>query len=257
VKADHLRAQAALVRMIYDPVFASVVRAQPDNVLSDLPAELRARLAAIDPRALRRDGKRRERTLAHLVDELPCTAALVRRESGPDRLLSFFGSGELHQAIEHDLPLVLALAAYVERMLAEGQLRSPHVACVLALELACARARRQRDRGDAVAGRVRRAGGVEPIEVPAGALETLQALRGAGELPALGPGRETLCAIELDGEVSIVELERTLWAVLISLPQPRTREAVLSEAALRLDGDRQTVTAALDSLLADELVLTS
>ena len=51
----HLLAQATLVRMLYDPAFARSVRAQPRDVLPDLPTALADELGAIDPRALRRD----------------------------------------------------------------------------------------------------------------------------------------------------------------------------------------------------------
>jgi len=168
---------------------------------------------------------------------------------------------------------VLALAAYLERLLAERALRCPHTAAVLALELACARARRAAE--DArKPGMLRRAPGVEPVEVPDGALATLQATERhrfrlgllpwaqaqdppPPALPPLGPGRATLCAIALSGEVSLVEIERPLWAALVSLPAPRPRDALLGEAALRLGGDRAAAAAAIDELVADELILTS
>jgi hypothetical protein len=272
---SHLRVQAALVRMIYDPVFAAVVRDQPDEVLVELPVEMRRALAQIDPRALRRDTFRRERTLGQLCEELPGTTTLVLAEAGQMvRLLAFFGSAEFHEAIETGAPLVLALFAYVERLLAERTLRSPHTAAVLALELACARARRPPSH-PAPADRLRRAPGVEPAEVPVGALATLQATErhrfrlgllpwgqaqdppALERLPSLGPARATVAAIAIDDQVSLVEIERALHAVLISLPAPRSRDAVIAEAALRLDGDRAAAQAALDELCADELVLTS
>jgi hypothetical protein len=272
---SHLRVQATLVRMLFDPVFAAVVRDQPDEVLAELPAAMRRALAEIDPRALRRDALRRERTLGQLCEELPGTILLVLAEAGKmARLLAFFGSAEFHEAIDAGAPLVLALGAYLERQLAERTLRSPHTAAVLALELACARARRS-PRQTKKPGTLHRAPGVEPVEVPVGALATLQATErhrfrlgllpwGQAQdppaldgLPALGPARATLCAITIDDQVSLVEIERALYAALISLPSPRTREAVIAEAALRLEGDRAAAEAALDELCADELVLTS
>jgi hypothetical protein len=276
---SHLRVQGALVRMIYDPVFAAVVRDQPDQVLAELPPPMRRALAEIDPRALRRDALRRERTLGQLCEELPGTTTLVLCEVGQMlRLLAFFGSAEFHQAIEERASLVLALGAYLERLLAERTLRSAHTAAVLALELSCARARRSTSRPSLTRSGVellRRAPGVEPVEVPAGALQTLQATErhrfrlgllpwgqandppALDALPVLGPGRATLCAIAVDEEVSLVEIERALHAVLISLPGPRTRDAVTAEASLRLGGDRSAAETALAELCSDELILTS
>jgi hypothetical protein len=247
-KPEYRRAQAALVRMIYDPAFADAVRSG-EHVL-ELSPSLRDALAAIDPRPLRRDRHRRERTLALLCDELPRTTTLLRRMHPPESLLAFYGSAHFHDAIEHDQSLVLAFGAFLQALV-----RTPEAAAVLALELACAQARR--DRGSApMSDRLRRATGIEPIEVPRGALELLGAVeRAEAELPPLAPGTTTLAAILLDGEVTLVEIARPLWAILYALPRPRTRASVLDEAALRLDGDRAAATAALEELLGDELVL--
>jgi hypothetical protein len=55
--------------------------------------------------------------------------------------------------------------------------------------------------------------------------------------------------------VSIVEIERPLHAILFSADRPRTREALIAEAALRLGGDRSAAEAALTTLLEDELLV--
>jgi hypothetical protein len=272
VTRDHLRAQAALVRMLYDPAFAAAVIAEPERALPTLPEALRRSLAGIDPRALRRDVHRRERTLGQLCEELPCSTTLVLAEQGKmGRLLAFFDGVHFHQAVEERQAMVLALGAYLEELFADGSLRWPETAAVLTLELASARARRGRD--VAAPGRLRRATGVEPVEVPTGALAALQAVERhrfrLGLLPGwgqaldpptpqrtpLGPGRATLAAIALDGAVSLVEIERSLHAVLTSLPEPRTRAAVLEEATRRLGGDASSAETALASLIDDELVL--
>ncbi|MEO6950778.1 MAG: hypothetical protein ABI321_03115 [Polyangia bacterium] len=266
----HLLTQAALVRMLYDPSFAQSVRAQPRAVLPELPVALADELGRIDPRALRRDVHRRERTLGELCKELPCATTLAVMEAKSVRvLLDFYASEHFHAAITDGHALVLALGAYLEGVLAEGTLRSPHVAAVLAVELGSARARR--DVARAAPGKLAREAGVEPLDVPSGTLATLRVVEQhrfrlallpawsvasdppALLLPPLG-ALQPVCAVSIDGDVSLVEIERPLHAVLVSLPQPRTRNAVLDEATLRLGGDRAAAEAALDELLADELV---
>lgn len=266
----HLLAQATLVRMLYDPAFARSVRAQPRDVLHDLPTALADELGAIDPRALRRDVHRRERTLGELCKELPCSTTLAVMEARTmSVLLEFYGSEHFHSAIMEAHALVLALGAYLEGKLACRTLRSPHLAAVLAVELGSARARR--DVARTAPGKLARAAGVEPLEVPSGTLATLHAVEQhrfrlallpawsvAGHppplaLPVLG-ALQPVCAVSIEGDVSLVEVEPALHAILVSLPQPRTRRAVLEEAALRLGGDLPAAEAALDELIADELV---
>ena len=75
------------------------------------------------------------------------------------------------------------------------------------------------------------------------------------ELPPLGPGRTSLCAVCIEGAVSVVEIEPPLYAVLSSVSGARTREAIVDEAALRLGGDRGAAEAALASLVEDELLV--
>ncbi len=271
-RAPHLAAQAALVRMIYDPTFARAVKAAPRTVLAPLPHALADELGAIDLRALLRDRHRRERTLGQLCAELPGAAMLAAAEQGGRALLlAFYESAAFHEAIEGDAPLVLALANYLEGRLAAGALRGAHLPSTLALELASARARR--DTGSpGPAGTLRRAEGVVPVEVPDGALATMRVLEAhrtaqpptewgvpgvqpALDLPALGAARASIVAVALGGEVSLVEVERPLYAVLVSLSMPRSERAVLEEAALRLGGDAGAAAAALASLVEDALVL--
>jgi len=260
----HLLAQHVLVRMLHDPAYAEALRADPQGVAPEL-GELAHALARIDPRALRRDQHRRERVLGELCKELPCATTLFVHERGMEALLAFYGTAHFHEAIAERCSLVLALGGFLQEA---STACSPHVAALLAVELASARARR--DRGVAGHG-LRRAPGVEPVELPAGTLEAVQAIErhrfrlallpwsAAREsppiaLPPLG-APVTLCAVCLGDEVSLVEIERPLYAVLASLPQPRSRDAVLAEAALRLRGDRARAEAALDELIADEMVL--
>lgn len=266
----HLLAQTSLVRMLYDPIFANAVRARPREVLCGLPVELADELGRVDPRALRRDMHRRERTLGELCKELPCTTTLAVVETRSMCVLTaFYASEHFHAAIVEGHALVLALGVYLESQLADGVLRNPHLAAVLAVELASARARR--DVARTQAGKLARVAGVEPLEVPAGTLATIRAVEQHRfrlsllpawavacdppplELPTLG-APTPVCAVSIDGDVSVVEFERPLHAILVSLPQPRTRAAVLDEAALRLGGDRRAAEAALDELIEGELV---
>lgn len=281
MKPAHLAAQAAVVRMLYDPSFAEAVRRAPRETLPELPPALADELGDIDGRALRRDRDRAERTLGQLSAELPASTSLAVAESGRmATLLAFFRSGALHDALREGTSLVLALASYLQTCLTEGALKSPHLAAVLAVELASARARRSGDdppSGERAAPtpetRYRRARGVEPVQVPAGTLATLQAIEQhrfrlglvpawalatdpppLHPLPSLGPPT-WLAAIAIAGQVSLVEIESDLAAVLVSLSsdQLRTRRAILADAALRAPG--AAVEVALDTLVADELVL--
>ncbi len=262
MKPTHLRTQSALVRMIYDPAFAAAVKANPRSVLSHLPPALADELGAIDLRALRRDGARRERTLGHLCEELPASTRLVLVEQA-DVLSGFYASAQFHEAIEEGHALVFALGAFLQSRLAEGALRSPALAAVLAIELACARARRAGEDAPRATteGRLRRARGVEPVSVPSGALALLHAATQHARthepfVPSpLGPEHETLCAVAIAGEVSVVHIERPLYAVLLSAASPRAQAAIVEEAALRLAGDRAAAEAAVTSLIADELLV--
>ena len=282
-KPAHLIAQSVLVRMLYDPRFAEAVRHAPREVVPELPPSLADELGRIDPRALRRDRHRAERTLGQLSVELPASTTLAIAEGGTmATLLDFFHSATLHEALRDDTSLVLALATYLQLALAEGRLRSPHLSAVLAVEFASARARRSGDDPQtshleiAESSRYRRARGVEVVQVRDGTLATLQAVEQhrfrlgllpvwaqANDpptlaLPPLGSGRSWIAAISLRGQVSLVEIEPALAAVLSSLPTgPRTRQAIVAEAVQRLGGDRGAIEAAFDSLVADELVLMS
>ncbi len=282
-KPAHLIAQSVLVRMLYDPRFAEAVKQAPREVLPELPPSLADELARIDPRALRRDRHRAERTLGQLSVELPASTTLAVAEGGTmATLLDFFHSATLHEALRDDASLVLALAAYLQLALAEGRLRSPHLAAVLSVEIASARARRSGDEPAAARGAIdedtpyRRARGVEVVEVQDGTLATLQVVEQhrfrlgllpawaqANDppvlaLPALGSGRTWIAAISARAHVSLVEIEPALAAVLSSLHTgPRTRSAIVSEAAQRLNGDRSAIEAAFESLVADELLVTS
>ena len=285
MRPPHLVAHSVMVRMLFDESFAAAVARAPHEVLPMLPAALAEQLGAVDPRALRRDRHRVERTLGYLCAELPAATLLAVAEQGRMTiLLDFFRSTQLHEALHEGMSLVLALAAYLELKLAEGALRSPHVAAVLAIEVASAHARRSGEdapqpkpslmRDDTP---LRRARGVEVVTVPAGTLAALQIVEqhrfrmglvpawtvatdppALPALPKLGPARCSLAVVSIAKHVSLVEIDAALFAVLSSLPSgtTRTKEAVRNEAEARL-GDVAAIDAAIASLIEDELVLAS
>src|SRR5439155_12666091 len=115
-----------------------------DEVLPDVAPPLRAQLAALDDRALRMDRLRRLRALRTLADELKgaTTLALAERRSLAF-LEDFFCSAAFHQSIEERGSMALAFAEFLAGAAAEGRLRAPLFADVLAIETAMARARRE------------------------------------------------------------------------------------------------------------------
>jgi hypothetical protein len=173
---SHHALQRALVVALHDAGFAAALRADPTAALDgfDLtPAEL-AQLLAVDPRALALDPLRRRRVLKAIAEELKGSLAIalaeVRRFGFAE---AFFSSVEFRAAIARDRPLVLALADYLAAASRRGELVSPHLAGVLAVERAQAEVRRDRDRpappGLSLAPRIRL------VAVDAGALAALQA----------------------------------------------------------------------------------
>jgi hypothetical protein len=156
----HLRAQQAIVRMLFDPEFAALVRKEPEVALPELPSTLRAQLAAIDPRALKLDRLLRQRTLRTLFDEYKASTTLFLARAKKLRALdAFFGSRVFHDAIAAAGPLAFAYADFL------GDAASP-------IERALAEARRMQP--PPVDGRVHRAPGVVPIATTHGALAALQ-----------------------------------------------------------------------------------
>lgn len=154
----HLRAQQAVVRMLFDPEFAARVRRDPAAALPELPSTLRAQVAAIDPRALQLDRLRRRRTLRILFDEFKASTTLfLARARTLAALDEFFASRAFHDAIAGARPLAFAYAEFLD---------------ALPIERALAEARRMKP--PPADGRVHRAVGVVPIATTQGALAALQ-----------------------------------------------------------------------------------
>jgi hypothetical protein len=227
VKPAHVTAQQAIVRMLFDPEFAARVKREPDAALPELPAELRAQLQAIDPRALKLDRLLRRRVLRTLFDEFKASTTLfLARAKKLAALDEFFASAPFHEAIATSRPLALAYADFlgpacspIERALAEARRTKPPVAD----------------------GRVHRAVGVVALETTQGALAAVQQaeqyLFEVGMMPAVA-----LCddapPLELDARAAdatplylvtvpnddkshaLVTVDEITYALLASLPAP-------------------------------------
>lgn len=222
----HLRAQQAIVRMLFDPEFAARVRREPEVALPDLPSTLRAQLAAIDPRALKLDRLLRQRTLRTLFDEYKASTTLfLARTRRLGSLDDFFRSRAFHDAIATARPLALAFADFL------GDAASP-------IERALAEARRMKP--PPADGRVHRAPGVVPIATTAGALAALQQaeqyLFEVGLMPAVAlcadapplaldaraqdPTPLHLVTVPNESGHALVTIDEPTYARIASLPRP-------------------------------------
>jgi hypothetical protein len=179
----HLAAQRAVVRMMFDPLFADAARRDPERVLAALPPALRAQLAGVDPRAFGLDPLRRRRALRVIAEEWKATTTLILSETRSLAALEgFFGSSAFHRAVEERGSMPLAFATWVAGEITEGKLASPALLGVLAIETALAQSRRQSavdvdesPSSDASNQSIAVAAGVVAIEVTAGALAALHA----------------------------------------------------------------------------------
>jgi hypothetical protein len=225
----HLRAQQALVRMLFDPAFAARVQQDPEAALPELPSTLRAQLAAIDPRALKLDRLLGRRVLRTLFDEFKASTTLFLARHGKLAALdAFFASPAFARATEKT-PLALAYAEFL------GDAASP-------IERALAEARRMRPpKPD---GRVHRAQGVVPIATTQGALAALQQaeqyLFEVGMMPAVAlcddapplvldaraEDRTPLYLVTVPTETghSLVTIDERTYRLIASLPRSCARE---------------------------------
>jgi hypothetical protein len=213
-----LAAQRAVVRMLFDPVFAEAARRDPERHLPNLSSALRQQLARLDDRALRHDQLRLGRTLRILSEEFKVSTA------GVASLELFFCSAAFHGAVERRGHLALAFAAW----LAEAPARSPELTGVLALETALARSRRQTVNPSPPRGQAALAAGVIPLESTRGALAALK----CDNLPQYDPAPLHLVTVPLDLSISLVEIDEPLYRLLNSLPAPiddRLRELAEDE----------------------------
>lgn len=227
----HLRAQQAIVRMLFDPEFAAHVRRDPAGALPDLPSTLRAQVAAIDARALGADRLLRRRTLRALFDEFKGSTTIhLARKKKLAALDEFFASRAFHDAVASARPLVFAYADFL------GDDASP-------IERALAEARRMK--APPRDGRVHRAVGVVAIATTQGALAALQQaeqyLFEVGLMPAVAlcddapelvldaraDDRTPLYLVtvpSLSGGHSLVTVDEPLYRLLASLPRAFSSE---------------------------------
>ncbi len=222
----HLAAQQAIVRMLFDPGFAARVRADAAAALPELPAPLRAQLAAIDPRALKLDRLLRQRTLRTLFDEFKgSTTLFLARAKKLAALDEFFRSPPFVDALASSRPLALAYADFL------GPAASP-------IERALAEARRTK--APPRDGRVHRAPGVVALETTQGALAALQQaeqyLFEVGMMPAVALCDDAppltldaraadttplyLVTVPSESGHSLVTVDEITYALVASLPQP-------------------------------------
>jgi hypothetical protein len=140
-----------MVRMLYDPPFATAVYVDPEPALAgvDLTAAERVWLRRADRRAWGTDPLRRSRSLAGLMEEFPAASAMVVRRARegtlrpePELLDAFFSSGTFHRMIQEGTSMVLAFGAYLEEPGHGGVLADPRVRWVARIESAIARVRR-------------------------------------------------------------------------------------------------------------------
>ncbi|HEX6839303.1 MAG TPA: hypothetical protein VF334_22150 [Polyangia bacterium] len=222
----HLAAQQAIVRMLFDGEFAARVRADAAAALPELPATLRAQLAAIDPRALKLDRLLRQRTLRTLFDEFKgSTTLFLARTKKLAALDEFFRSRAFHEAIASGRPLAFAYADFL------GPAASP-------IEIALAEARRMKP--PPKDGRVHRVPGVVALETTRGALAALQQaeqyLFEVGLMPAVALCDDAppltldaraadatplyLVTVPTESGHSLVTVDEITYALVASLPQP-------------------------------------
>jgi hypothetical protein len=108
--------QRVVVRMLYDPVFAQAVRAQPDSALAglDLPEGAVAWLLTTDPRALDTDPFRRSRGVQSLIELFPVSCACLAQARGIPALDSFFSSPHFHESIQRREAMRAAFTKWLE-----------------------------------------------------------------------------------------------------------------------------------------------
>ncbi|MDB4969049.1 MAG: hypothetical protein JWN44_4738 [Myxococcales bacterium] len=223
----HLVAQQAIVRMLFDPDFAADVRRDAAAALPELPATLRAQLAAVDARALKLDRLLGRRVLRTLFDEFKASTTLyLARSKKLSSLDEFYRSSIFHDAIRHAHPLASAYAEFID-----------------ALPIECALAEARRMKPPRPDGRIHRAPGVVPVATTQGSLATLQQceqyLFEVGMMPAVAlcadapplaldaraadPTPLYLVTVPTESGHSLVTIDEATWALLLALPQPPSR----------------------------------
>jgi hypothetical protein len=229
----HLEAQQAIVRMLFDPVFAASVRRDPDAALPSLPPPLRAQLAAVDARALAHDRLIGRRLLRTLFDEYKASTTLyLARSKQLASLDAFFASPYFTTVLKHGSPVAYAYPGF---LMSGGD---EAIAAAAAIELGLAIARRrvtvERD------GQVQAAPGVRAIATTQGGLAAVQQaeryLFEVGLMPAVAlcddapplaldaAARDAtplyLVTVPTETGHSLVTIDRATYDLVVSLPAP-------------------------------------
>ncbi|MCS6885676.1 MAG: hypothetical protein RMM17_04900 [Acidobacteriota bacterium] len=135
------------MRLLYDPGFVEMLYSDPDSVLSnsDLTAEEKTELLAIDKRVWRHDPLRRRRTLRTLCEEFKASSTIALAETRSLAALeAFFSSDRFHSSIEQRGSMALAFADFLSDLFTRGDVKAEQFTDVLRLEQTMAKCRRHR-----------------------------------------------------------------------------------------------------------------
>ncbi|KIG16149.1 hypothetical protein DB30_04867 [Enhygromyxa salina] len=256
-KLDPRRIQQALVCMMFDPVYAGVVRGPAP--LDELSPRERELLRGVDPRGLATDDMRRARALHVILDEYPVSAALL----GVEAVDQYFSSPAFRACVFERGSMALVFG---RRYLLGA---SDKLHGIGAIETAMASARRvDRQRHPGLGS----APGLAPVSVPAGSLawyqrararlgpEPLQALtklrKPWPQKPPRGGREHLLIEAKGDGSLAIGTASAALVGLLIAADPPRPR-AELVAAAIELGAEADEADELLDDLIAEGLLIQS
>jgi hypothetical protein len=138
---SHIATQRVIVRMLFDPAFATAVYEDADRALKDenLSPEEKSWLTRPDPRAYRVDPFRQSRSLHALLEEFPCSGALISNEAGISALNDYFSSPLFHQCIQQRGSLADAFGNYLQTQ----PFHDPRIKPMARLEQSIVQLRRQ------------------------------------------------------------------------------------------------------------------
>lgn len=151
---SHHALQQLVVRMLFDPEFASAVYADQSKTLAneDLTEAEKSQLLSVDRRAWGYDGLRRRRTLRTLAEEYRISTTIILSETRRLAALDdFFSSEQFHDAVRGRGSLGMGFADFLQAGLGEGKWTAPQIPDVVRLESALAGCRRSLA-GDGAAG---------------------------------------------------------------------------------------------------------
>jgi hypothetical protein len=248
---SHVALRRVMVRLLHDPRFVDALYADPARALADVDLTRAERdwLVATPRAAWGTDPERPARVLAALRDEYPVATALA-----PEHAQEFFASAPFHTAVQARGSLALALGDH----LAAGLDRA--AASVAVVERAIAAVRRAPARRRAAAtvdepterAILRLAPHAALVQVPAGTLDVLTAVRAGTPPPALGDGEDAVLVLR-DGDGATVEaLPDALASLLAATPLGRDDLCAL---ARRLGAEPGEDADIVDGLVRDGILV--